>query len=209
VNLQADTLVVCLLPWHVVSVKQDSGLTRHDTTTHLFSGISLYAVAAGMPPTDAYHVRPHRWSTPPPPLTPRWSAMIPSRHLTPAGQLDCGSLFNYLILPPSDFPRHHCIRRHTQRPSGGEVWVPDCKVHFVHVNLDYVYFVTITTAVEYHGQTMISLTFPNFADLSLNNVKFPDIFTFSRRVATVSVLHIVTNTPGQDVYGFGSLTRVQ
>jgi len=34
----------------------------------------------------------------------RWSAAIPSSRVTPASQLDCGSVLNYLSMPPFNLP---------------------------------------------------------------------------------------------------------
>jgi len=44
-----------------------------------------------------------------------------------------------------------------------------------------VYFVTIATAVAHHRQTAISPICPNFPDVALTNIKFPDFSRFFRR----------------------------
>ena len=105
--------VVWLLPRHVMSVGQDSGLTRHDITT----GVSWELSLPQYDP-DVWHCTVGRCQ---------------DGKIVGTGNVLC------LILPlqcclPFDIPRHHRSQRHNQRPRcGGRSSVPDYDgKHFVY-----------------------------------------------------------------------------
>jgi len=62
VNIHADIFDVCLLPWRVLSLGQDNGLTRHNAVSWELSYCIPWELAGRMSPTDAYHGRSLRWS---------------------------------------------------------------------------------------------------------------------------------------------------
>ena len=59
-HVSTGTYAVWLLPWHVMTMRQDSGLTRQDTMTAASWELG-YCISRGLvpqaslSPTDAYH----------------------------------------------------------------------------------------------------------------------------------------------------------